>query len=372
MEKLAVVLIRNDRRLHDHEGLALSQSFDRFLVLAILPTQWDQPGRIAPARKSFIQSSINAFADTLGPIPLHFTRTPELLLERLSETFEVTLIGEAQGAEEEERELRELGGVRLHLTRPNTIFERTELSATFTPFRKKLEKFAKASIPEGRVVLESKRALDLPDFRFQRFDAPALATVGESNARTQVNNYLERFLDSYRETRNYLEAPDASSRFSTFLANGEISVRWIYQEIQRRDPENWLAVELLWREFFWQHGANFALPSRGRNVAGWEYKRSHPLALAIHNELISTGYISNRSRQILASYLLYEVGLDWKNGGAFYEAHLHDYDVFVNWGNWQYIAGVKFDPRGGRRFNLDLQQEKYDPDGTYIRKWARR
>ncbi len=370
MEKVAVVLIRNDRRLHDHEGLALSQSFDRYLVLAMLPPQWDEPSRIAPARKSFIQSSINAFAKGLGPIPLHFTRTTELLLEHLSKIFEVTLIAEAQGAEEEDQELRRFKDTPLHLTRPNTIFDRPELSPTFTPFRKKLEKFAKASIPGERVFLDPERALDLPEYRFQRFEVPTLATVGESNARARVAHYLESNLESYSETRNYLEAQDASSRFSNFLANGEISVRWIYQEILRRDPDNWLALELLWREFFWQHGATFILPSRGRNVSGWEKKLSHPLAQAIHNELTATGYISNRSRQILASYLIYEVGLDWKIGGAFYEAHLHDYDVFVNWGNWQYIAGVKFDPRGGRRFNLDLQQEKYDPEGTYIRKWA--
>ncbi len=370
MEKLAVVLIRNDRRLHDHEGLTLSQSFDRYLLLALLPPQWDQLERIAPERKRFIQSSINAFAESLGPVPLHLTSEPKLLLEELSENFDVTLLAESQGAEEEAHQLRAFNVRNLLLTRPNRIFEQREISPTFTPFRKRLEKFAKASSPEGRVALHPDRALVLQPFRFAPFDVPAFPSVGESNARARVKVYLERYLDSYSETRNYLEAPDASSRFSTFLANGEVSARWIYQEIQRRDPENWLAVELLWREFFWHQGANFALPSRGRSVSGWENKLSHPLARAIFNELVTTGYISNRSRQILASFLVYEVGLDWKIGGAFFEAHLHDYDVFVNWGNWQYIAGVKFDPRGGRRFNLDLQQEKYDPDETYIRKWA--
>jgi deoxyribodipyrimidine photo-lyase len=369
MENLAVVLVRNDRRLLDHEGLDRARSFERFLVLALLPPQWDWPDRIAPGRKRFIEASLNAFAAALGPVPLHFTRTPATLLAELRKRFRVTVVAEAQGAQEEERELRELAGAELLLTRPNTIFERPKLFPTFTPFRRELEKAGTPLDPAPRVTLDPARAVTVPELLFRPFPVPALATVGEANGLSRARAYLDRFLPSYVDTRNYLEAEDASSRFSSFLANGELSARWLYREIRRRDPANWLAVELLWREFFWQHGAAFALPATGRRVPDWEEKLAHPLARAIYNELVATGYISNRSRQILASYLLYDVGLDWKLGGAVFEAHLHDYDVFVNWGNWQYVAGVKFDPRGGRRFNLDLQLEKYDPAGTYVRKW---
>ena len=87
------------------------------------------------------------------------------------------------------------------------------------------------------------------------------------------------------------------------------------------------------------------------------------------NELMTTGYISNRARQIVASCLVNELSVDWRFGAAWFEEQLMDYDAGVNWGNWQYIAGVGVDPRGGRHFNIEKQTALYDPDGVYQAKW---
>ena len=65
-----------------------------------------------------------------------------------------------------------------------------------------------------------------------------------------------------------------------------------------------------------------------------------------------------------------ELGLDWRYGAAWFEQQLIDYDVASNWGNWQYIAGVGADPRGGRHFNIDKQAQMFDSDGSYRRRWA--
>ncbi len=86
-------------------------------------------------------------------------------------------------------------------------------------------------------------------------------------------------------------------------------------------------------------------------------------------ELQATGWISNRARQLVASYLIYEAGLDWRLGAAWFESRLVDFDVASNWGNWAYIAGVGPDPRGGRIFNLELQAERYDPEHSYRKRW---
>lgn len=220
----------------------------------------------------------------------------------------------------------------------------------------------------GKVEFKSEKSIKIQDYLFQKFPVKN-HFCGEKEALKRVDYYLGNHLGEYEQTRNYLESDNGSSKFSFFLANGELSARWLYQEISKIDPKNWLNVELLWREFFWHNKINFNLPSKGLRIKNWQEQVIHPLARAIYNELIQTGYISNRSRQILASYLIYEINLDWKEGAAFYEKHLFDYDVFVNWGNWQYIAGVKFDPRGGRKFNLDLQVDKYDPDDFYMKKW---
>ena len=88
------------------------------------------------------------------------------------------------------------------------------------------------------------------------------------------------------------------------------------------------------------------------------------------NELRQTGLLSNRGRQIAASCLVNELGLDWRCGAGYFAQQLLDYDACSNWGNWQYIAGVGADPRGGRHFNLDKQAEIWDAQGTYRRNWA--
>ena len=88
-------------------------------------------------------------------------------------------------------------------------------------------------------------------------------------------------------------------------------------------------------------------------------------------ELDETGFMSNRGRQIVASCLVNELGCDWRAGAAWFESRLIDHDVGSNWGNWQYIAGVGADPRGGRHFNLDKQARTFDPDGRFVDRWCR-
>ena len=80
--------------------------------------------------------------------------------------------------------------------------------------------------------------------------------------------------------------------------------------------------------------------------------------------------MSNRGRQIVASCFVNELHLDWRFGAKYFEKHLIDYDVASNWGNWQYIAGVGKDPRGGRKFNLTKQAEFYDKDGEFTSSWG--
>jgi deoxyribodipyrimidine photo-lyase len=86
-------------------------------------------------------------------------------------------------------------------------------------------------------------------------------------------------------------------------------------------------------------------------------------------QLKQTGLMSNRGRQIAASCLVNELQLDWRYGASYFESQLLDYDVASNWGNWQYIAGVGVDPRGGRWFDIDKQSKQHDPDGLFISAW---
>lgn len=86
-------------------------------------------------------------------------------------------------------------------------------------------------------------------------------------------------------------------------------------------------------------------------------------------ELKHTGFISNRGRQNVASYLVNDLKLDWRYGAAYFEQQLIDYDVCSNWGNWAYQAGVGNDPRGKRYFNIEKQAEEYDKNNFYRNMW---
>ena len=86
-------------------------------------------------------------------------------------------------------------------------------------------------------------------------------------------------------------------------------------------------------------------------------------------ELKLTGFMSNRGRQNVASYLCNDLKVDWRYGAAYFEQQLVDYDVCNNWGNWAYLAGVGNDPRANRYFNIAKQAAMYDPDGSFQQLW---
>jgi deoxyribodipyrimidine photo-lyase len=152
------------------------------------------------------------------------------------------------------------------------------------------------------------------------------------------------------------------------------------------ESSHWLYIELLWREYFiylhyCQKDKTFSFQGTAKTAPltsfyperfkKWcEGETPYQLVNACMKELKETGYLSNRGRQIVASCLVNELGVDWRYGAAWFEHCLIDYDVAVNWGNWQYIAGVGADPRGGRHFNIQKQTELYDPDFLYQKRWG--
>jgi deoxyribodipyrimidine photo-lyase len=89
-------------------------------------------------------------------------------------------------------------------------------------------------------------------------------------------------------------------------------------------------------------------------------------------ELKLTGFMSNRGRQNVASYLCNDLKLDWRYGAAYFEQQLIDYDVSSNWGNWAYLAGVGNDPRGNRYFNIEKQASDYDKNKAFRKLWLKK
>jgi deoxyribodipyrimidine photo-lyase len=147
----------------------------------------------------------------------------------------------------------------------------------------------------------------------------------------------------------------------------------------------WLWLELLWRDHFrllhLKHGRRLYqaaglsnLPRPDHDPTAFERwcqgRTGEALIDAGMRELATTGYLSNRMRQIVASYLIHDLACDWRAGAAWLECQLVDYDVYSNQGNWLYIAGRGTDPRGGRRFDPLKQAREHDPDGVYRARWG--
>ncbi|MBL6690482.1 MAG: DASH family cryptochrome [Pseudomonadales bacterium] len=217
---------------------------------------------------------------------------------------------------------------------------------------------------------------------------------GSLAASTHLENYFRTGAAStYKETRNALQGQHYSTGVSSYLAHGCISPIQVYrrlsryeEEIGRNESTHWILFELLWREFFRWYGEHhgdrlfdFSGIQGQRPLTSFYRERflkwstgQTPWSLinAAMHELNETGLLSNLARQIVASCLVNELGVDWRCGASYFAEQLIDYDACSNWGNWQYIAGVGADPRGGRHFNIEKQTEMFDPDGSYRSRWS--
>jgi deoxyribodipyrimidine photo-lyase len=216
---------------------------------------------------------------------------------------------------------------------------------------------------------------------------------GEHEATEHLQQYFSRGLaNSYKATRNTLSAVDDSTKFSPWLARGSLSAPQIAQALKAfeaqhgaNDSTYWIYFELLWRDYFrllhlkygrllYRASGLKGSSEPGHNPQGFARwcrgETGEALIDAGMRELAATGYLSNRMRQIVASYLIFDLKGDWRAGAAWFEAQLVDYDVYSNQGNWLYIAGYGTDPRGGRRFNTAKQAAEHDADGAYRTLWA--
>lgn len=229
----------------------------------------------------------------------------------------------------------------------------------------------------------------LPDNRSHR----VMFIGGEFEAQEHIKRYFLSIAPSkYKETRNELDGWSSSTKFSPYLAIGNVSAKYIWHKVnayedntQKNDSTYWIKFELLWREYFHWIAHKFKrdlFQFSGQRVHGpltcflperfkkWTQGNTpYPLVNACMKQLNATGFMSNRGRQIVASCLVNELGCDWRFGAAYFQQQLIDHDVASNWGNWQYIAGVGVNPRGVSHFNIEKQTQLYDPDGEFIAKW---
>ncbi len=276
----------------------------------------------------------------------------------------------------------------------------------FSVFRKKIEKNIKV-----RECTPTPKKLDNSNLLKIKFDIPKMSSLGYDNIIVHPNSafpflggsnegikridyyfWKSKKLSFYKKTRNGLLKTDYSSKLSSWLANGALSAKQIYWEVKNYEKKvlknsstYWLIFELLWRDYFkfismkygnkifHLNGISSAKRDWNRDtkkINDWiNGKTKEPFIDSNMIELKKTGWMSNRGRQNVASYLTKDLQIDWRIGAAYFESMLIDYDVHSNYGNWMYNAGVGNDPLPDRKFNPKIQSERYDPNKIFQKLW---
>ena len=284
-------------------------------------------------------------------------------------------------------------------------FSIQELPEIFTVFRKKVKKY---NIPEkplaaperplsNTLMIDSTSVPTLSDLGYSNITIDSRSAHpfkgGEEAAWDRLGHYFwqTKALAKYKQTRNGLIGLDFSSKLSAYLAFGCLSPRSVHAEIREFETSvvanqdtYWLFFELLWREYFklisFKHKDQiFKIEGILNRSYQWEEnyslfekwidgKTKDDFVNAAMIELKSTGWISNRARQNVASYWAKNLKQNWIWGAQYFEAQLIDYDASANWCNWCYVSGIGNDPRD-RKFNTQRQAEMYDPNSDYRRLW---
>lgn len=414
--------LSRDLRLHDNTAMLAASRSDMLLLVYVVDPRWFKPGPLQSRamgshRWRFLWQSLMALEKSLRPLGqrLHIAfGEPETVIPELVQQYAVSrVIRSRQPGTEEAGQWQSLQErlPRVTFQQFETLSLFTEgslpvaledLPPTFSQFRKRVEKTGQRH--SGALRIRTLTALPPPpgfpdDTRGQcpPIEEPKHSVPfrgGEDAGLARLNEFLfgNHGIADYKQTRNALDTWDASSKFSPWLANGSLSAREVAEtidEYERTETSNestyWLWFELLWREYYYwyalKHGGNLfrrdGVQRKRRNgtfyghrfMAWCQGNTEYPLVNAAMNQLRETGYMSNRSRQLVASCFVNELELDWRYGAAWFQEQLIDYDVASNWGNWQYLAGVGADPRGLRQFNLKKQAEQYDPDGEFVKRW---
>ncbi len=303
-------------------------------------------------------------------------------------------------------------GVALHSSKDHVVFERDEVLtqggnpySVFTPYKnawlKKINDYYLKAYPVARhagalAPLPDGLTRTLPtlfDIGFEPSNLHALKLPsGSAGALELLDDFLPERIGRYHETRDF-PSVKGPSYLSTHLRFGTVSIRHLAREAWMRLPiergaEVWLS-ELIWRDFYhqilhhhpqvvghafkpeyerikWEHGKH-----ADALFAAWcEGSTGYPLVDAAMHQINSSGYMHNRLRMVVASFLVKDLGIDWRRGEAYFAEKLNDFDLAANNGGWQWAASTGCDAQPYFRiFNPVSQSEKFDAEGKFIRRY---
>ncbi len=426
--KTSIVWFKTDLRLYDNETLSRAISESDAVVpvycfdeshFNLTPYGFKKTGAF---RAQFIIESVADLDARLREMSsglIVVKGKPEEQLARLAKLYHADTVyamkevaPEEHNTEKKVTEALQNLGCRLETVSESTLYCEKDLPFpvdnipdVFTSFRINIQRCSHVPpvIPKPRAItspeLPPAAVYTLNNLGLEHTEKDSRASLNFKGGETEGLNRINAFfyethaVATYKITRNGLTGANYSSKFAPWLSLGCLSPRAVYHELKEYEAEfgsnestHWLYFELLWRDYFCfmmcKHYNKFftiggikneppIVPEHNERIlkqwvngeTGQDFVDANMLELKL------TGYMSNRGRQNVASYLCHDLKIDWRYGAAYFEQQLIDYDVCNNWGNWAYIAGVGNDPRQHRYFNIQKQAAEYDPDGSYRNLW---
>ena len=392
---------RRDLRLEDNAGLyhALKAS-NPVLCIFIFDRQiLDNLQDRDDARVTFIHQTISKLNDELkksGSALLVIYDTAEQAWERLIAQYAISNVYTnhdyepyAQKRDQAIEHLLAKNGVAFKTFKDQVIFEKNEVVkddgkpyTVFTPYMRrwyqKLRPFYLKPYPTEKYLGNL--------YQTEGFEIPSLAEMGFTESKLPLPPIkYQPFIKEYAEKRNF-PAVAGTTHIGLHLRFGTVSIRQLAGKGFAAEEKTWLN-ELIWREFYmmilfhFPHTINQAFkPEYDRikwsnneeHFKAWcEGKTGYPLVDAGMRELNATGYMHNRVRMVVASFLTKDLLIDWRWGERYFARKLLDFELSSNVGGWQWAAGSGTDAAPYFRiFNPESQTKKFDPDLAYIKKWV--
>jgi len=401
MDKISIFWFRRDLRLHDNVALFNAlKSVEKVLPIFIFDTSILEKLPKNDARVSFIIKELRSMNEHLKSFDASiniYHGKPIEIFESLIKKYPIASVFTNHDYEpyaiKRDQEIKELlisENINFNSFKDQVIFEKNEITkkdgnpyVVYTPYSKKWIE-AYEQINHTHYTSE-----DLLSQLYTQSKAKELTLeeLGFEETNTPIKNYIfnSRIINEYEETRNF-PALDNTSKLGPHLRFGTVSVRQMVSRAEEQENKTFLK-ELIWREFFMQilwhfphtHKDSFK-PKYDRII--WrnnedDFKKwcngttGYPMVDAGMRQLNNTGFMHNRVRMLVGSFLCKHLLIDWRWGEAYFAEKLHDYEMSSNVGNWQWVAGTGVDASPYFRiFNPTSQIKKFDKDFSYIKKWV--
>ena len=397
-QKTSIIWFRRDLRINDHPALlAAIESSDQIIPLFILDKkQIDEAGSKLLA---YMSQSLRKLDESLGN-KLHIIEGDQVeVLSTLIKKYGVEQVHisdeyERYGAARDARV--EAAGITLvrtgspYAVTPGRVVKPSDGTPykVYTPFYKAwcIHGWrAPAVTPKKFTCVEpTSEYRAFPDFVMP--EGVSVIEAGEEAGLKRFKAFTKNGLDSYDENRNFA-AIDGTSKMSTYLKFGEIHPRTLLQGLGESKAHDTFRKEIAWREFYAdvlfnnpmtdvqyysEKFAQMRYDKPGEQFKAWrEGKTGYPFVDAAMRQLVMEGWMHNRTRMVVASFLVKDLHLEWQLGERFFADHLVDYDVASNAHGWQWTAGTGTDASPYYRvFNPIEQGRRFDENGDYIRRYV--